>query len=40
MAFLPDTNIWISLLKNPGGKLQAQVQSQPRDHWVKCLVGT
>ena len=21
MPFLPDTNVWISLLKNPGGKL-------------------
>jgi len=25
MAFLPDTNVWISLLKNPGGKLEARV---------------
>jgi len=25
MAFLPDTNLWISLLKNPGGKLDAMV---------------
>ena len=29
MAFLPDTNLWISLLKNPGGKLDAKVRSQP-----------
>ena len=29
MAFLPDTNVWISLLKKPGGDLTAKVQSQP-----------
>lgn len=29
MPFLPDTNVWISLLKNPGGKLDAQVRSHP-----------
>ena len=29
MAFLPDTNLWIFLPKNPGGKLDAKVQSQP-----------
>src|SRR5438552_14709712 len=29
MAFLPDTNLWISLLKNPGGELDAKVRSQP-----------
>jgi hypothetical protein len=23
-AFLPDTNVWISLLKNPGGKLETK----------------
>jgi|GEM_PF-4720048 len=28
MAFLPDTNVWISLLKNPGGQLEAGVLSQ------------
>ena len=29
MAFLPDTNVWIFLLKNPGGKLDAKIRSQP-----------
>jgi hypothetical protein len=24
MAFPPDTNVWISLLKNPGGKLETK----------------
>jgi tRNA(fMet)-specific endonuclease VapC len=28
MAFLPGTNVWISLLKSPGGKLDAKVRSQ------------
>src|SRR5438309_1169155 len=28
MAFLPDTNIWISLLKNPNGQLEARVRAQ------------
>jgi hypothetical protein len=43
MAFLPDTNLRISLLKQPGGKLGARVRSQPvgdilarasRSEWV------
>jgi len=38
MAFLPDTNVWISLLKNPGGKLAAQVQSQPLPDILLCAV--
>ena len=38
MAFLPDTNIWISLLKNPGGKLEAMVQSQPVPEIFLCSV--
>ncbi len=38
MAFLPDTNVWISLLKNPGGKLAAQVQSQPLPDMLLCAV--
>ena len=36
MAFLPDTNLWISLLKNPGGKLDAMVQSQPAPDILLC----
>jgi tRNA(fMet)-specific endonuclease VapC len=38
MAFLPDTNVWISLLKNPGGKLEARVQSQPVSEIFLCSV--
>jgi tRNA(fMet)-specific endonuclease VapC len=38
MAFLPDTNIWISLLKNPGGELDAKVQSQPVLDILLCAV--
>ena len=38
MAFLPDTNVWISLLKNPGGKLAAQVQLQPLPDILRCAV--
>ena len=38
MAFLPDTNVWILLLKNPGGKLDAKVQSQPVADILLCAV--
>jgi tRNA(fMet)-specific endonuclease VapC len=38
MPFLPDTNVWISLLKNPGGKLAAKVQSQPVSEIFLCSV--
>jgi len=38
MAFLPDTNVWISLLKNPGGKLDTRVQSQPVPDILLCAV--
>ncbi len=38
MAFLPDTNLWISLLKNPGGKLDAMVQSEPAPDILLCAV--
>lgn len=38
MAFLPDTNVWISLLKNPGGKLDARVRSQPIPEIFLCAV--
>jgi hypothetical protein len=29
MAFLPDTNVWIFLLKNPGGKAQSATAGLP-----------
>jgi predicted nucleic acid-binding protein len=38
MAFLPDTNVWISLLKNPGGKLEARIQSKPVSEIFLCAV--
>jgi tRNA(fMet)-specific endonuclease VapC len=38
MAFLPDTNVWISLLKNPGGKLEATLRSQPVSEIFLCAV--
>jgi len=38
MAFLPDTNVWISLLKNPGGHLEAKVQSQLVSEIFLCSV--
>jgi tRNA(fMet)-specific endonuclease VapC len=38
MAFLPDTNVWISLLKNPRGKLDAKVRSQPLSDILLCAV--
>lgn len=38
MAFLPDTNVWISLLKNPGGKLDAKVRSLPIADILLCAV--
>jgi hypothetical protein len=30
--------VWISLLKNPGGKLEAKVQSQPVSEIFLCSV--
>lgn len=38
MAFLPDTNVWISLLKNPGGKLDPKVQAQPVSEIFLCAL--
>src|SRR6266481_3415534 len=38
MAFLPDSNLWIFLLKNPGGKLDAKVRSQPVQDIFLCAV--
>jgi len=38
MAYLPDTNVWISLLKNPGSKLEAKVGSQPVAEIFLCAV--
>jgi tRNA(fMet)-specific endonuclease VapC len=38
MAWLPDTNVWISLLKNPGGKLEAHVRTQPTREVLLCSI--
>ena len=38
MAFLPDTNLWISLLKNPGGELDARIRSHPVANIFLCAV--
>jgi len=38
MSFLPDTNVWISLLKNPGGQLDARVRAQPTTDVFLCSV--
>ena len=40
MAFLPDTNVWISLLKNPGGQLEARIRSLPLPDVLLCSVVT
>ncbi len=38
MAFLPDTNVWISLLKNPTSKLDARVRSHSLSDILLCSV--
>ena len=38
MPWLPDTNVWICLLKNPGGKLEARVRAQPTHDVFLCSV--
>ena len=38
MAFLPDTNVWISLLKHPRGNLEAKLRSQPVADILLCAV--
>lgn len=38
MPFLPDTNVWISLLKNPGGPLDARVRSPATTEILLCSV--
>ena len=38
MAFLPDTNVWISLLKNPASKLEARVRSHSLSDILLCSV--
>ena len=38
MPWLPDTNVWISLLKNPGGKLEARVRAQATSDIFMCSI--
>ncbi len=38
MPFLPDTNVWISLLKHPGGTLEARFRTQPTADIFLCSV--
>lgn len=38
MPYLPDTNVWISLLKNPGGKLHQRFQNEPVSELLLCAV--
>ena len=38
MPFLPDTNVWISLLKSPGGKLESRIRSQLVSEVFLCAV--
>ena len=38
MPWLPDTNVWISLLKNPGGKLEARVRAQLTSDLRLCSI--
>lgn len=38
MAWLPDTNVWIQVLKNPGGSLEQKILSHPPDQICLCSV--
>jgi predicted nucleic acid-binding protein len=38
MAFLPDTNVWISLLKKPGGQIEAKFRSVATTEIFLCSV--
>ncbi len=38
MAWLPDTNVWIQILKQPGGRLEQAVLSHPPDRILLCSV--
>jgi tRNA(fMet)-specific endonuclease VapC len=38
MAWLPDTNVWIQILKIPGGSLEQKVLSHPPDQIYLCPV--
>ena len=38
MPYLPDTNVWISLLKNPSGKLYQRFQGEPVAGLFLCSI--
>ena len=38
MSWLPDTNVWISLLKNPAGKLEAKMRAQATTDILLCSI--
>ena len=38
MPWLPDTNVWIQILKQPGGKLEQTVLSHPPDQIRLCSI--
>jgi len=38
MAYLPDTNVWIGLLKQPGGRIDARFQTLPVSAIFLCAV--
>lgn len=38
MPWLPDTNVWISLLKNPGSQLEARVRALATTDILLCSI--
>ena len=38
MPWLPDTNVWISLLKNPGGQMEARVRAAATTDVLLCAI--
>ena len=38
MPWLPDTNVWISLLKHPGGKLEDRVRAAVTSDVLLCSI--
>jgi tRNA(fMet)-specific endonuclease VapC len=38
MSWLPDTNVWISLLKNPTGKLESKVRAESSAEILLCSI--
>lgn len=39
MAWLPDINVWIHLLKQPGSKIEQSLLSHPSDQVFLCSIG-